>query len=246
MDNPIVSIIIATYNSGKTIRCALDSVKSQSYQDWECVVVDGASKDDTMDIVREYADNDSRFRYVSEPDHGIYDAFNKGWKMAAGEWVHYLGSDDRLTKDGLEQLLSTPNLDDYEIVSGNCYIEKIDGTIKENISKGFGGCHQGKLTRKTALERFGGFDERFSIMADADLMIRMEQAGVKILNVSAFVAYFVMTGASQSISGLEKRAKEWYGIYKNNHYSKPLYRACRYYVKTFAAISYRELRKSFG
>lgn len=243
---PIISIIIATYNSGKTIRRALDSVKSQSFQDWECVIVDGASKDDTMDIVREYANNDSRFRYVSEPDHGIYDAFNKGWKMAKGEWVHYLGSDDRLTMDGFNQLLATPNLDDYEVVSGNCYIEKIDGTIKENISKGFDGCHQGKVTRKTTLERFGGFDERFSIMADADLMIRMEKTGVKILNVNSFVAYFVMTGASQQLKGILKRAKEWYFIYKNNNIANPLKKSVRIFFMTFVSISYRNVKKMFG
>lgn len=240
---PIVSIIIATYNSGKTIRCALDSVKSQSYQDWECVVVDGASKDDTMEIVREFAVNDSRFRYVSEPDHGIYDAFNKGWKMAAGEWVHYLGSDDRLTKEGLGQLLTTSCLDDYEIVSGNCYIEKIDGTIKENISKGFGGCHQGKLTRKSTMERFCGFDESFSIMADDELMWRMKRAGVKIKNVEAFVAYFSMAGTSQSFGGLIKRCIEKYRIYKINHVPRPLFEICAYFSKKMLSSVYWNIRK---
>ncbi len=69
---------------------ALDSVLNQSYQDWECIVVDGASKDNTIGIVKEYVSKDARFRYISEPDHGIYDAFNKGWKMAKGQWVMYL------------------------------------------------------------------------------------------------------------------------------------------------------------
>ena len=105
----MVSIIIATYNSGKTLRRALDSVLNQSYQDWECIVVDGASKDNTIAIVKEYVKKDSRFRYISEPDHGIYDAFNKGWKMAKGEWVMYLGSDDEYTKDGIKALLENSN-----------------------------------------------------------------------------------------------------------------------------------------
>ena len=63
----MVSIIIATYNSGKTLRRALDSVLNQSYQDWECIVVDGASKDNTIGIVKEYVSKDARFRYISEP-----------------------------------------------------------------------------------------------------------------------------------------------------------------------------------
>lgn len=116
----MISIIIATYNSGKTLRRALDSVLNQSYQDWECIVVDGASKDNTIDIVKEFVNKDSRFRYISEPDHGIYDAFNKGWKMANGEWMMYLGSDDEYTKDGIKALME--NSDGADVVYGDTYI----------------------------------------------------------------------------------------------------------------------------
>ena len=186
MSKTVVSIIIATFNSGKTLRSALDSILSQKYREWECIVVDGASNDDTIEIVKEYCVIDSRFRYISEKDHGIYDAFNKGWRMAKGEWIHYLGDDDRLTSNGIECLMSVPELDNYEIVSGHCYIEKIDGSVKANRSHGFYGCHQGKLTRRSTLEHFGGFDERYKILADKDLMLRMENAGVKIVNVDAF------------------------------------------------------------
>ena len=66
--NIAVSIIIATYNSGKTLNVALDSVLKQEYQDWECIVVDGASKDNTVDIIKMYVEKDKRFRYVSETD----------------------------------------------------------------------------------------------------------------------------------------------------------------------------------
>ena len=103
--NPTASIVIATYNSAKTLRMSLESVLNQSFQDWECVIVDGASKDGTVEIIKEYSNKDARFRYISEPDNGIYDAFNKGWKMAKGEWVYYLGSDDLLMQDDLSNLL---------------------------------------------------------------------------------------------------------------------------------------------
>lgn len=116
----MVSIIIATYNSEKTLKRALDSVLNQSYQDWECIVVDGASKDNTIGIVKEYVSKDARFRYISEPDHGIYDAFNKGWKMAKGQWVMYLGSDDEYTKDGIKVLME--NSDGADVVYGAVYL----------------------------------------------------------------------------------------------------------------------------
>ena len=128
----MVSIIIATYNSEKTLRRALDSVLNQSYQDWECIVVDGASKDNTIEIVKEYVSKDSRFRYMSEPDHGIYDAFNKGWKMAKGEWVMYLGSDDEYTMDGIKVLME--NSDGADVVYGNVILKYSDFKQKKTKS----------------------------------------------------------------------------------------------------------------
>lgn len=215
----MISIIIATYNSEKTLRRAMDSVLNQSYQDWECIVVDGASKDNTINIVKEYVNKDSRFRYISEPDHGIYDAFNKGWKMAKGEWIMYLGSDDRLTSKGFAEVFKV-DYPDYDIISGDVLIEKIDGSVKPNISEGYAGCHQGKFVRKTLLDAMNGFDEQYRILADKDLMVRIEKAGIKIFNSHHFVAYFVMDGTSQNMNGEWKRYKERVRIYRANNLSK--------------------------
>lgn len=240
----MVSIIIATYNSGKTLRCALDSVLHQSYQDWECIVVDGASRDNTIEIVKEFVSKDSRFRYISESDHGIYDAFNKGWKMAKGEWVMYLGSDDRLTQNGFTEVFED-DYPDYDIISGDVFIEKIDGSVKPNISEGYAGCHQGKFARPSLLERMNGFDEQYRILADKDLMVRMEKAGVKIFNSHHFVAYFVMDGASQNIKGEWKRYKERVKIYRNNNISTlPEITCAIIHLRIVASCVYRMLLKA--
>ena len=77
MRNPKVSIIIAAYNAGPTIEKALCSVEKQSFQDWECLIIDGMSQDDTIQKVKYFADKDNRFRVFSEPDKGVFDAFNK-------------------------------------------------------------------------------------------------------------------------------------------------------------------------
>lgn len=241
---PQISIIIATYNSGKTLRRALDSVLNQTYQDWECIVVDGASKDNTIGIVTEYVSKDARFRYVSEPDHGIYDAFNKGWKMAKGEWVMYLGSDDRLTQNGFTEVFKD-DYPDYDIISGDVFIEKIDGSVKPNISEGYAGCHQGKFARPSLLERMNGFDEQYKILADKDLMVRMEKAGVKIFNSHHFVAYFIMDGASQKISNEWKRYKERVKIYRNNNISTlPEITCAIIHLRIVASCVYRMLLKA--
>ncbi len=215
---PIVSIVIATYYSGNTIRCALESVKNQSFKDWECVVVDGASKDNTLDIVKEYCEKDSRFRYISEKDRGIYDAFNKGWRMAKGEWVHYLGSDDRLVQDGFERLFSLHL--DADLVGGGVYLVRDGEKDKLQYTDGIGGCHQGFITTRKALERLGGFDESYSIFADKDFLIRAEKVGMKVLNYEIPVAYFYVGGVSQSLKSLMAITKERYRSYKQNNYVK--------------------------
>ena len=83
---PKISIIIATFNAAKTLRTALDSVSGLQMKDWECVIVDGASKDNTVEIIREYVDADSRFRYVSEPEKGYMMPSTKDgrWREANG------------------------------------------------------------------------------------------------------------------------------------------------------------------
>lgn len=241
---PVVSIIVATYNSSKTLRAALQSVLEQSFQDWECIIVDGASIDNTLDIVKEFVQKDSRFRFVSEPDNGVYDAFNKGWKLAKGEWIHYLGSDDKLTKDGMSGLLKYSH-DDVDVVSGHCYIEKIDGSLKHNYSHGFFGCHQGKLTRRKILEKFNGFNLKYPVLADKDLMLRMERNGVKITNVDTFVAFFSMTGISQDFKGVYKRTVEYFRVCRDNNLSLPLWLSAKYYIKSFASTLFRRIKSLF-
>ncbi|MDE6175544.1 MAG: glycosyltransferase, partial [Duncaniella sp.] len=90
-----ISIVTATYNSGSTIKDTLESVLRQTYTQIEHIIVDGGSSDNTMDIVRELEPlYQGRLRYVSEPDHGIYDAMNKGIAMATGDIIGILNSDD--------------------------------------------------------------------------------------------------------------------------------------------------------
>lgn len=196
----MVSIIIATYNSGKTLRRALDSVLNQSYQDWECIVVDGASKDNTIEIVKEYVNKDARFLYISEPDHGIYDAFNKGWKMSKGEWVMYLGSDDEYTKDGIKALME--NSDGADVVYGNVFL-KFDEKIKKQKAAptNFDGihafcCHQSVVMKKNVIEQLKGFDEKYKLLADWDLLRRAGQFGFQYKYVDNEIALFFVGGAS--------------------------------------------------
>ncbi len=90
-----ISIITVTYNSSKTLKDTLESVLKQTYKNYEHIIVDGLSKDNTMQIVKEYEEKyNGKLRYISEEDSGLYDAMNKGIKMAAGDIIGILNSDD--------------------------------------------------------------------------------------------------------------------------------------------------------
>ena len=210
--NVLITIVIASYNSGATIRKALQSVRDQSFQDWECLVVDGASKDDTINIVQKFVDEDPRFRYISEPDKGIYDAFNKGWKNAKGEWVYYLGSDDTLTKDGMS-LLAEEIDEHFAIISGDTNLMRTDGTSRV-LPSGMPelGCHQGMVMQRTVMEEMGGFDMSYKIIADYDLIVRTLNKGWDMKLVHVTVANFQVGGTSQSLNNFLVYAKERYKI----------------------------------
>ena len=91
---PLVSIIIATYNAALHLQACLHSIVEQAYPAIEVLIVDGGSTDGTLSILKEH--NVHIAKWISEPDKGIYDALNKGIKMASGQWLYFLGADDRL------------------------------------------------------------------------------------------------------------------------------------------------------
>ena len=248
MKNPLITIVIASYNSGKTIRRALQSVADQAFQDWECLIVDGASKDDTIDIVKVFAEKDSRFQYISEPDKGIYDAFNKGWKNARGEWMYYLGSDDSLTVDGLLNLSKECKNTDITTICGDVYVYNFDGRksiIKGQDGKKGLGIHQGMLMRKNVIETMGGFDMSYKILADYDLMARMINKNYKFKVVeSPPIACFTQGGMSSKFSSLMQWAKERYCINKKNKNIKyPFWDCLNILYHKLRSNTYRKIRQ---
>ena len=92
-----ISIIIATWNAAKTLRTCLDSIVPQLNKDVELILVDGGSKDETNEIIDSYGDKVSV--HISEPDKGVYDAWNKGVKSASGDWITFIGADDVMLQD---------------------------------------------------------------------------------------------------------------------------------------------------
>ena len=115
-----ISIITITYNSASTLPRALASVQSQTYADIEHILVDGASTDGTVALIEAYAAKHKNVRYVSEPDEGIYNALNKGIRMATGDVIGFLHSDDVLfAPDSIEHIAAAFESTEVDVVYGD-------------------------------------------------------------------------------------------------------------------------------
>lgn len=212
-----VSIVIATFNACKTITQALESVQQQSFKDWECLVVDGASKDDTVSIVETFCRKDHRFRYISEPDKGIYDAFNKGWQTAKGEWILYLGADDFLFPNGLAELMK--HAGEADVIYGDCELrfertKRIRGNLPLScIRHRLPACHQSFAMKRSAIEKLGGFNLEYKVYGDFDLIQRAYMAGFTFKETKAVISSFSVGGVSSDNISAEA---ERYRVMKNN------------------------------
>lgn len=154
-----ISIIIATYNASKTLKTCLDSIVPQLCTEAELIIVDGASKDNTNDIIKSFGDNVSV--HISEPDKGIYDAWNKGVALSHGEWVMFIGADDILLSNAVSTYLNTikntADIDSYDyICAHNEYVNEEGKLLKvlgeepkwRKMRKGMAAAHVASLHNK--------------------------------------------------------------------------------------------------
>ena len=182
-----ISIITATYNSEKTLRNTLENILGQTYQDYESIIVDGASKDGTMDLVREFEPRfQGRMKWISEPDKGIYDAMNKGIRMASGDVVGLLNSDDFYTSnDVLETIAKTFEGSDIDACYGDIHYVNDNDLEKcvryyssakftpKRMMYGYIPAHPSFYCRKEVYQKYGLFDTSFKIAADFEQLLRL-------------------------------------------------------------------------
>lgn len=199
---PKISIIIVVFNGAKTLSQAIDSVLGQTYNSVELIVVDGGSTDGTLDVLKKYkAENVS---WKSEPDKGIYDAMNKGIKMAKGEWLYFLGADDTFyNKDILHKIFSNPQNIDCDFLYGNVYSlaikRKYDGPFDENRILFQNICHQAVFYKKEIFESTGFYNDSYKTFADWDLNIRcFFNPKIRIKYIDFVIANFAAGGLGTS------------------------------------------------
>ena len=243
-----ITIVTATYNSSATLRDTIESVLSQTYLDYEHIIVDGKSKDATLDIVREYELRyQGKLRYISEPDKGIYDAMNKGIRMATGDVVGLLNSDDFYTSNDVlahvAKVLSDPNVDavygDIHYVNDDDLTHCVRYYSSRVFSRGlmrlgFMPAHPSFYCRRAIYEKYGTFDTSLRVAADFENLLRL--IFVNRIRTKYIPEDFVTMrtgGASSSGMVSHKRIlKEHMIAYKQNGvYSNLLLEGLRYLYK---------------
>lgn len=214
-DMPLISIITAVFNGRDRIADCIESVLKQDYPYIEHLILDGASTDGTVAILRKYQDRIAFWK--SEPDNGVYDAWNKGLELAQGEWIAFLGADDLYLPNAIstymelarrnpeaEFLCSRARLDHptgYSPVFGGPWEWPRFATVMSTI-------HVGTMHRRNLFKRFGKFDASYRIAGDYEFMLRSRDT-LRTAFTPAITVVMRAGGLSDSTAGYyeTRRAK---------------------------------------
>jgi glycosyltransferase len=206
-----VSIITATYNSAATIHDTVSSLECQTYPDIEYIIVDGASKDNTLEVVKQYCSRVSEI--ISEPDDGIYDALNKGISKATGDIVGFLHSDDLLAyPEAIQDLVDSFKSGNYDAVYADLeYVQQdnINKVVrhwksghynKNKLQYGWMPAHPTFYMKRSLYKKMNCFDLSYKIAADYDSVLRYLWRG----NINA--GYFPKVLIKMRVGGVSNRS----------------------------------------
>jgi len=221
---PLISVIVAVYNGAKTLQRCIDSVSSQTYLNYELIIIDGGSTDGTIDVIK--SNQDKITYWKSEPDNGIYHAWNKALGHSKGEWIIFLGSDDYLWKSNvfeeiMPHIIKAESQDILMVygqvarVTEDNKISCVDGyswekTWRSIIIDGIGTfTHQGMFHHRSIFELYGMFDESFKIAGDYELLIRAFKEGGNAIFVDGLIVTGMQIGGitSNCIKMVKENAK---------------------------------------
>jgi len=225
---PLVTIITVCYHSEKYLRDAIESVINQTYKNIEYIIIDGNSKDKTLDIIKEYEPKfEGRMRYISEPDNGIYNAMNKGIKMSKGDIIGIINSDDWYETNAIELIVNkyikSIENNKYIIFFGNMnkcndekkimYISKKNKKyLNENIDKRMTIPHPTVFVTRDVYFDKGMYDEKLKICADYKLILNNYHRGSKFIYINKTISNMRGSGMSDRASTFLMMIKERFFI----------------------------------
>ena len=212
----LITIITVCRNAEAAIEKTIQSVIKQNYPQIEYIIIDGRSTDRTLEIIGSYKDK-YPIKVISEPDHGIYDAMNKGLSYATGDYIQFLNAGDTLLEETtIEQVVNLIQEKKADIFYGNIFYEYASG-IREERSYGpacawkiyyaTGDCinHQAIFASKRCFEE--GFDLSYQICADRDWMMRMHRKGYRYQCLNIPICVYLLNENSASVR-MGKKLKE--------------------------------------
>ena len=228
---PLVSIITVSYNSAYTIEDTINSILNQTHTNIEYVIVDGNSSDDTVKVIKSYEERFIKkginYKWISEPDKGIYDAMNKGISMVNGKIIGIINSDDWYSNDAISEAVKIFNNKTFAIVSGERRKVKLNKKpygvhynkkeIKKHIYKIMPINHAATFVHKSVYEEIGLFDTNYKLSADYDLIYRAFNANVNFLFIDRIIVNMRNSGATGQLKNLSVTAKEDHHIRKKNN-----------------------------
>lgn len=230
-----ITLITVCYNSATTIQYTLESVLKQTFKNYEYLIIDGQSQDQTLEIIQEYEPKfQGKLQWISEKDHGIYDAMNKGIERATGDIIGILNSDD---------LLASPKT--LEIIEASFRKNKCDGVYSDleirdfdtmtqvvrlfisksgNYKLGWYPPHPTLYLKREVYQKFGNYNQDYKIAADYDFMLRIMCGPVHLVYIPETLIYMRSGGVSTNgLKGYWESFKESYLVLKRNHIQLPLF-----------------------
>ncbi len=219
---PTITIITAVYNGGRYLEETIQSVIGQTYSNIEYIIIDGGSKDNTVDIIHKY--NSQLHYWISEKDKGVYDAWNKGIAKAGGDWIVFLGADDILAsntiieecvndlaqaiKNGIRYVYGKINLLSFKGDKLLTTIGKPWPASKKKVFQYMSVTHCGAFHHKTLFSDYGSFNTDFKIAGDYEFTLREFSRGKEALFIDRVIAIMRIGGLSADLSLKLTVAKE--------------------------------------
>ena len=223
-----VTILTVAYNCADTIATAIESVLNQTYKNIEYLVIDGLSKDNTVQIAQSYIPKFEEkgfvMKVISEADKGMYDALNKGISMASGELIGNINADDWYEPIAVERMVDLYKIESYDLAWADLRIIKPSGNMVKKAYVGklwttAGFCHPTMFSKKEVLMEFPYACEQMD--DDFEMVTRVRKANKKIVTLNEVLANYRFGGMStkKSIRDSIRRVKMKYATYKKHGYS---------------------------
>lgn len=256
MKEPLVSVITPSYNQGIFITETIESVINQTYKNIEYIIVDGASTDNTKEILDKYKDVEN-IKILIEKDNGQSDAINKGFKLAHGEIVGWINSDDILKQDCVENIVNMYNANkdaaifygDIDFIDENSNFIKtlkaIDITYNSLLNKNPDVFQPGSFYNREYVEKVGYLDDKIHFTMDYDLWLRLLKLG-KAINLHKTLSGFRLQLNSKTMSSGNWK-KFWgdiFNIRKTKHNTKFISRMHLYFLKWLFSVSIDKIKKA--